>query len=62
MPFSEGQKSAQIAPKWGFEPIFSPLRLDLEQACMERSACRRVAALKKISKMRTFTPQVTYEE
>jgi len=45
-----------------FEPIFSPLRLDLEQACMARSACRRVAALKKISKMRTFTPQVTYEE
>ena len=61
-PF-RGPTKPQIAPKWGFEPIFSPPRLDLEQACMARSACRRVAALNKIShQKRTFTPHFTYKE
>ena len=45
--FSEGQK-IQNRPKMGVRTHFfaTPLtRLDLEQACMARSACRRVAAL-----------------
>jgi hypothetical protein len=64
MRLFRGPKKPKIAPKWGLEPIFSPPRLDLEQACMARkSACRRVAALKKIShQKRTFTPHFTYEE
>jgi hypothetical protein len=43
--FSRGPNKSKIALKWGFEPLFSPARLDLEQACMARSACRRVAVL-----------------
>tara|TARA_B110001469_G_scaffold51876_1_gene50292 strand:- start:169 stop:345 length:177 start_codon:yes stop_codon:yes gene_type:complete len=34
MRLYRGPKKPKIAPKWGLEPIFSPPRLDLEQACM----------------------------
>jgi hypothetical protein len=43
--FFEGQK-IQNRPKMGVRThFFATPRLDLEQACMTRSACRRVAAL-----------------
>jgi hypothetical protein len=39
-------KQIQNRPKMGVRTHFSVTpRLDLEQACMARSACRRVAAL-----------------
>jgi hypothetical protein len=47
MLFSEGQQSPKSPQNGGSNPFLSPPRLDLEQACMARSACRRVAALKK---------------
>jgi hypothetical protein len=60
--FSEGLKKPN-RPKMGIRTHISPPRLDLEQACMARSACRRVAALNKIShQKRTFTPHFTYKE
>jgi len=58
-----GQKKPKIAPKMGVRNPFSPPQLDLEQACMARSSCRRVAALKKKSHQKhAFTPHFTYEE
>ena len=39
-------KKIQNRPKMGVRThFFATRRLDLEQACMARSACRRVAAL-----------------
>jgi hypothetical protein len=43
MLFSEGHQSPKSPQNEGSN-LFSPPRLDLEQACMARSACRRVAA------------------
>jgi hypothetical protein len=62
-PYFRGQKKPKIAPKMGVRNPFSPPQLDLEQACMARSSCRRVAALKKKSHQKhAFTPHFTYEE
>ena len=51
-PFSEGQKKPKSPQNGGSNAFFATRRLDLEQACMARSACRRVAALQE-----NFTPK-----
>ena len=59
-PFFDGQKIPKSPQSGGSNPCFRHMRLDLAQTCVARSACRRVAALQKISHQNAYLHTSNY--